>query len=143
MKSIMVSLRLLLLFLKVPSKGSSNLKKQTCNFTNKLRMVCNHHHRKHAICFDRQHLLSLLLLGQYSLCGGWLQPADRGQGEEGAGSPVPLGRGGSGEPRAQRLPQAAHHADVSGWEIGGLHWALLSEELLCTLCISDMNSSIE
>lgn len=51
--------------------------------------------------------------GQYPICSGGIQPADRGQGEEGEGPPVPLGSGGGGEPGAQRLPEAADHADVS------------------------------
>lgn len=54
--------------------------------------------------------------GQHPVCSGGIQPADWGQREEGEGPPVPLGRGGGGESRAQRLPQAADHADVSGKE---------------------------
>lgn len=60
--------------------------------------------------------------GQHSVRGGRLQPADRSQRKEGARSSVSLGRGGGGEPRAQRLPQTEDHADVSSFHmrwIGG------------------------
>lgn len=55
----------------------------------------------------------LFFPGQYSLCCDWLQPADRGEGKEDPWSSLPLGSGWSGEPRAQWLPQATHHACVS------------------------------
>lgn len=61
-------------------------------------------------------------IGQHSVRGGRLQPADRSQRKEGARSSVSLGRGGGGEPRAQRLPQTEDHADVSSFHmrwIGG------------------------
>ena len=51
--------------------------------------------------------------GQHSLRCHRLQPADRGEREEDPRAAVPLGSGGGGEPRAQRLPQAAHHVGVS------------------------------
>lgn len=53
------------------------------------------------------------VVGEYSLRCDWLQPADRGEGEEDPWSSLPLGCCWGGEPRTQRLPQTTHHACVS------------------------------
>lgn len=53
------------------------------------------------------------LPGEHSLCCDWLQPADRGEGEEDSWSSLPLGSCWSGEPGAQWLPKTTHHACVS------------------------------
>lgn len=62
------------------------------------------------------------LLGQHPLLRGWIQSADRSQGQEGPRPAVPLGRRGGGEPGAQRLPEAEDDAHVRAAAASGGAW---------------------
>jgi len=54
----------------------------------------------------------MCVVGGSAVRGGGVQHDHRGEGQEGAGSHVPLGRRGGGEPRTLRLHQTQDHAHV-------------------------------